>query len=190
LRSLRWRTVRRAVIKGGPAEIRIGVRIAGLICCIALVACVGQQEQSLTPPPAANLKGYEDDTSAVIEEQRKVCVQPDLQELFAKKMPCKAEDATREQLSDKSKISSSEKIAFLKWEDISAKSNQKLAGINRQYKFKSGEAVASLIEKGLVDSKKLASDFSNGRISWGEFNKRRKDAYMRYRDDLKRAIAN
>ena len=164
--------------------------IAGIICSIALVACVEQQQESLTPAPATNLKGYEDDVSAVIDEQRKVCTQADLQELFSKKMPCKAEDATREQLSDRSKISSDEKIAFSKWENISAKSNQRLAAINRQYKFKHGEAVASLIEKGLIDSKKFASDFSNGRISWGEYNKRRKNAYTRDQVDLKRALTN
>ena len=164
--------------------------IAGIICSITLAACVEQQQESLTPAPAANLKGYEDDVSAVIDEQRKVCSQADLQELFSKKMPCKAEDATHEQLSDRSKISSNEKIAFLKWEKISAESNQKLAAINRKHKFKFGEAVASLIEKGLVDRKKLAADFSSGRISWGEFNKRRKDAYTRYQDNLKRALTN
>ena len=151
-------------------------------------ACMNSHGWSLTP--VSNVKGYNDEINAVVGEQREACVRADLQAIFSKKMTCKPNEAAQEQLSDRSKISSDEKIALLKWQDILAETNGKIAAIHRQYNPKSGEAIAVLIEKGVGESKNLALELYNGRISWGDYNKRRNALFIRNQDAMKTALAN
>jgi hypothetical protein len=149
-------------------------------------ACMNSKGWALTP--VTDVKGFNDAMRPVGEELLAYCSKDDLQALYRKKMSCKAIDATPEQLSDRSKISNEEKIALLKWQDLIQGSNEKIAVNYRQYNPKNGDAVASAIEAGAADSRKLALEFSNGGFSWGEYNKRRIELTKRIQENQKNAL--
>jgi hypothetical protein len=137
--------------------------------------------------PVTDVKGFNDAMRPIGEEFRGNCTSETLQVLFRKKMSCKAIEATPEQLSDRSKISNEEKLALAKWVDLIQASNEKVGAV-RQYDTKNGDAVASAVQAGSDDTKRLALDFSNGNISWGEYNRPRVELAKRYQENQKNAL--
>jgi hypothetical protein len=119
-----------------------------------------------------------------------LCSQPDFQSIIPKKMPCNPKDATPKQLSDGSKASESERGALIKWRSAIEEHDQRLAAIDRQYVGKTGDAIASGIEKATSGTSQLASQLYDGRISWGEFNKGRIDIVNRTEAEAKSLIHN
>jgi hypothetical protein len=111
-------------------------------------------------------KRYSEALGAIGTEQVQLCSREDLQPIFVKKMPCRDKDASQEQLSDRSKISKDEKIAFMRWRVLSEESNQKAAKIHREYNRQTGDAVASLTKNNEEASTKLAAQLYDGRISY------------------------
>jgi len=134
-------------------------------------ACMNSRGWVLTP--LTDVKGFRDALTPVIEELRAGCSGGDLRPLFLKKMACKATDATPEQLSDRSKPSNEEKAALIRWVDLIQSVNERVAAIYRQYDTKNGDAVASAIESGTAETRRLALEFSRGAFTWGEYNKQR-----------------
>ena len=151
-----------------------------------MAACLNAQGYYFVS--VSDQKAYGDSLSALRAEQTQACSRADLQSLFAKKMACKAKEATPEQLSDRSKISEAEKIAFDKWRQFIEESNQKAAAINRQYVREKGDVFASVIERRADANERLASQLSDGRISWGEYNKNRSELDLRTDQELKSAL--
>ncbi len=130
-------------------------------------------------------KGYSEALGAISADQLQLCSREDLQAIFAKKMPCRAKQATPEQLADRAKISKAEKTAFMKWRILSEEKDNKAAAIHRQYNNQTGEAVAALIKKNDEASATLAGQLYDGRISWGEYNKRRVELALQAEQDGK-----
>jgi hypothetical protein len=118
-------------------------------------------------------KGYSDALSAIGADQLQLCSRQDFAPIFAKKMPCRPKQATPEQLADRARISNAEKIAFMKWQALSEERNEKTAAIHRQYNAQTGDNAASLIKKTDEASAQLGQQLYDGRISWGEYNKKR-----------------
>jgi hypothetical protein len=138
--------------------------------------------------PVTDVKAFNESVRPIGETRIAICGKPDMQVLW-KKTPCKSnEEPAPAQLSDRSKISPPEKEALLRWNDLVTDSNEKLAGIYRQYNTKNGDAVASTMENLSVEFKQLVSDFSSGGMTWGEFNRRRSDTNRRMRESLKMAL--
>jgi hypothetical protein len=48
--------------------------------------------------------------------------------------------------------------------------------VHRQYNAQSGQAIAAHIERSLPAVEKNSLDLYEGRISWGDFNKRKKES--------------
>jgi hypothetical protein len=130
-------------------------------------------------------KRYSEALGAIGTEQVQLCSREDLQPIFVKKMPCRAKDASQEQLSDRSKISKDEKIAFMRWRVLSEESNQKAAKIHREYNRQTGDAVASLTKNNEEASTKLAAQLYDGRISWGQYNKGRIEVGLQMEQEAK-----
>jgi hypothetical protein len=149
-------------------------------------ACMNSQGWVLTP--VTDAKAFSDAVRPIGEEMRGNCSREDLQALYRKKMACRAADATPEQLSDRSKISNDEKIALSKWRESVQGGNEKIAAIYRQFYLKNGDAVATVIEGGSAESGRLAQEFSNGGLSWGEYNKRRLELAKRVEANQKIAL--
>jgi hypothetical protein len=148
-------------------------------------ACMNSRGWALTN--VGDVKGFNDALRPLGEDQRAFCTRSDLQALW-KKMACKATDTTEAQLSDRSKISNEEKIAVAKWQDFVQVTNERVATVYRQFASGKGEAVASTLEAGTGDSKRLASELSSGSITWGEFNKRRVELNKRIEANQKIAL--
>ena len=66
--------------------------------------------------------------------------------------------------------------------------NNKFAAAHRQYNPQSGNALAANIEKSKIAADKIALDFYEGRITRGEYNKRRLDFYAQANADAQRII--
>jgi hypothetical protein len=133
-------------------------------------------------------EGANDALSAVYADAAQACSRPDLQVIFAKKMPCKAKEPTPEQLSDRSKISEAEKTALMKWRQLVEETAQKVEVIDRQYYPEKGNAFASLVERQTAAGLQLGSQLHDRQISWGEYNKRRSELTSRQEQEAKAAL--
>jgi hypothetical protein len=151
-------------------------------------ACMNSKGWVLTP--VTDVKGYNEGMRPIGEESRAICSRDEFQPLYRKKMSCKAIDTTPEQIGDRSKISLEEKSAFAKWIEVIQLLNDKVASINRQFNPKSGDAVASVVEAGAVDIRKLVAELTSGAISWGEYNRRRVELAKRMQESTKIALTN
>jgi hypothetical protein len=138
--------------------------------------------------PVTDAKGFNDAMRPIGEEIRGYCSRDDLQALFRKKIACKAADTNPEQMSDRSKVSSEEKVALTKWMDLIQVSNEKVEAAYRQYDTKNGDAVASTVEAGMADSQKLALELLSGSIPWGDYNRRRTELAKRVQENQKIAL--
>jgi hypothetical protein len=136
--------------------------------------------------PVTDVKSYSDALKPLVAEQQHACA--NFQVVVPKKMACKPAETTQQQFSDRSKISSDERAAFLKYRAVLVEVNQKIAELNRQYNSKNGEAIASAIEINSAQGDRNATELLESRIAWGEFNRRRAENYKKYEDDLKLAL--
>jgi hypothetical protein len=148
-------------------------------------ACMNSRGWALTN--VGDVKGFNDALRPLGEDQRTFCARSDLQPLW-KRMACKAKDTTEAQLSDRTKISGEEKLALAKWQEFIQTINERVATVYRQFAATKGEAVASSLEAGTADVKRLASELSNGSLTWGEFNKRRLELNKRIETDQRMAL--
>jgi len=85
--------------------------------------------------------------------------------LFARKMSCKANDTTQEQMQDRSKITSIEKAEIEKWVTVVGEANEQLASLQRKYNPKQGEAFATNIENGLASTRANVAELVAGKIT-------------------------
>jgi hypothetical protein len=151
-------------------------------------ACMNAHGWYLTP--VSDPKAYNTEVAAAMAPIMQSCTNAEYQVLFSRKMACKAAETTQEQTQERSKISSAERAAFEKWLALLIDTNEKIAAIQRKYNPKSGEALASNIERGMSEVKVLASEFTAGKLSWGEYNKARMNAAKRSEETAKYALTN
>lgn len=116
---------------------------------------------------AATMKEIEDDGRAL-------CKRPDLYAYYSW-APCRAREATPEQIADRGKITAAEKQAFLAATEASDNINARIIEARRQNDAKNGEAIAATIEQSTATSKRFRKEYLEGHITRGEYNKRRRD---------------
>jgi clan AA aspartic protease (TIGR02281 family) len=122
--------------------------------------------------------------SAVNSEIAAVCASEELQPHFSK-TSCKPEDATLEQMADKSRISSTEKVALSKVRSESKRVRDEIDDIIRQYyPPQLAPSIIARKKQAATEYDSLAQDFYDGRITRGEYNKRRMEIANRIRHDL------
>ncbi len=140
------------------------------------IACGKKQaaQQAQSNPLQDAVKTFNSEADAT-------CRDPALQPYFVKS-PCDIFNATLEQLSDSSKINDEQKAALQKARAAFTDASKKLIQAYRQYGGQKGNETASLLEKtdGQSDANQL--DLYSGKITWGEYNRRRKDSNVQLRD--------
>jgi hypothetical protein len=141
-----------------------------------------RQQQAMTQ---ATKDGWE----ALKEEGRQLCSREDFQPHF-NKSPCQAEDATLEQVADKSRITPSEKEALSKHKTESARIAKRTNEYVRQNDFRRGNSLVAIREQVSAESDKVTMDFYEGRISRGEYNKRRREIAERANEQWRVAQAS
>jgi hypothetical protein len=151
-------------------------------------ACMNARGWTLTEKTSpAGSTPYSDALQALKAEGDALCDREDLQP-FYKKSPCKASEPTLEQLADRSKITPVEKVALTKVRAAIRELNKKYEETNRQYNPQTGYALAENIAKGTATGEKIALEFYEGRITRGEFNKRRKEAVLQYQAQAEKIV--
>lgn len=152
-------------------------------------ACMNSRGWNLTTKNSeTGSTPYKDAIDALDAEARENCTREEIQ-AFIRKAPCFGNVATLEQLSDKSKISSNEKATLSSWRKMVGEHNKKVASTHRQYSPQNGNRLAEALEKLNVAGDQLALELYNGKITWGEFNKRRLELGTKAQEDFKNAAS-
>lgn len=112
-----------------------------------------------------------------------ICTNPEYK-LYYAKTACRQLDITFEQLADSSKITQQQKAVLVKWRataDAYFKENmafQRTLGVR-------GNKIADLQQRFLVPkSESMALDLYNGKITWGEYNKQRKEMAIEFQNRI------
>ena len=109
------------------------------------------------------------------KESNDFCNKEEYKRFFIKS-PCFVNDITAEQLSDKSMIQDAEKNDFLKYREEVSAIDKKFSDIAQTYGDSKDKEFGLFLEKNSIKNKRKASlDFAEGKITWGEFNKIRKE---------------
>ncbi len=152
-------------------------------------ACMNAQGWSLqrrrpdSPQQQANNEQAKAAMDAINAEAQQLCARPDLQAYY-NKTPCKPIDATLEQMADKSKITEPEKVAMNKVRIEFRTISNKMNDVIRQYNPQNAATIIARRDQAQASQDQLALDFYEGRITQGEYNKRRAEIAKKLVDDL------
>jgi len=148
-------------------------------------ACMNSRGWNLTAKTETGGTPYADALKAVSSEGQSLCEREEFQAYY-RKSPCRAGEPTLEQLADRSKITADERKLLTKVRAEVTELNKKYAAIHRQFNQQTGNALAENIEQGTKAGDKIAFDLFEGRITWGEYNKRRRDVYDQFTAESKK----
>jgi hypothetical protein len=138
-------------------------------------ACMNALGWSLQQAPSQQqveqTKSLGDPTGAEIKQ---LCSREDLKPYF-NKSPCNAEDATLEQLTDKSRITQPEKIALSKFRAETAAVTKRMTESLEQTNPAAARVAIPLINTAQAEHEKVAIALYDGRITWGQYTQRRQE---------------
>jgi clan AA aspartic protease (TIGR02281 family) len=141
---------------------------------ISLLPIIAAAQTSLLPscPPTCTTRDQAKVAfDSVRSELLALCAREELQPHFSKS-PCNPEDTTLEQMADKSRITNAEKVALSNAHTEAKRLVDKMVDVLRQY----NPQLALSIKAERVKLDKVTVDFYEGRITRGEYNKRRMEA--------------
>jgi predicted aspartyl protease len=121
--------------------------------------------------------------NTINSEMLAFCASEEVQPYFSK-TPCKSEEISLEQIADKSRITNDEKVALSKVRTEGKKRVKELEDIYRQYDPQHAPSIVARIEQSTTEQDSLAENFYEGRITWGEYNKRRMEIGRKLKQDL------
>ena len=140
-----------------------------------------QQQQQQNQTQQANADAAKQAMQVLKDKQDGFCADPANQAYYAK-TGCKPNEITFDQQLDKSKISSSEKLVLKDLYPKLQTLSREAAANMRTYYGPKGIKGADLVEgKMIPQSDKNNLELYSGKITWGDYNIRRKeifDAYM------------
>jgi len=126
------------------------------------------------PKPSSN-SAVDDGVKKFQERVKSQCLSIEFKEYYAK-TGCLPADITFEQLADTSKITPSQKVVMLKARSMADSANKEVLMIYKNSGQSIFQKYANLIEFTVMpqnDSNNL--DLYNGKITWGEYNQKRKE---------------
>ena len=170
---------------GGSSDSRVTTNNPLFSACMNAQGWYLQDKRQLQAVNQAKKDGWE----ALLDEARQLCEREDLQPYYSKS-PCKPEDATLEQLADKSRISPSEKEALSKARSEYAEIAKRMYGYVRQNNPRNGNAIAFIREQTTSELDKVSVDFYEGRMTRGEYNKRRREIAQQANEQIRVAAVN
>jgi hypothetical protein len=137
-------------------------------------ACMEAGGWALIDNDYANSPTYVAAIKEINEDARAMCRKQELYAYYSW-APCRVREATAEQLADRTRVTPSEKPAFNKAKAEIDTINARIIAVHRQYNEKHGNALATNIEQGMTGSDRVRQEYLDGRITRGEYNKRRRD---------------
>jgi predicted aspartyl protease len=119
---------------------------------------------------------------AVNKQALAYCASEELQPHFSKS-PCNPVETTPEQMADKSRITDDEKVAFSKARSESKTFAKERDDIFRQYYPQFAPSVIAQRQQLSIEQDSVSEDFYQGRITRGDYNKRRMEIWSRLNPD-------
>jgi RecJ-like exonuclease len=156
-------------------------------------SCMGSkgwslQNKEVVQAQAAQNQARNDDLKRqydqVVANVVAMCNKDELKEYY-KKTACRAPDVSFEQIADTTKITTSQKAALVKQREEVALIEKKQDAIQRQ-RGEAGLKVISVVTNFTrPENEKNNLDLYNGKITWGDYNKRRKEIYVETQNKLR-----
>jgi hypothetical protein len=170
---------------GGSSDSRVTTNNPLFGACMNARGWYLQDKRQQEAVVQAKKNGWE----AFTEELLQLCEREDLQPHF-RKTPCKPEDTSLEQLTDKSRITPSEKEALSKAKNEVAAIVKRMTDYLRQNDPRNGNSIALVRERMAAELDKVSLDFYEGRITRGDYNKKRRDIAQQTAEQIRVAQAN
>lgn len=141
-----------------------------------------QQQQSANQYKAQEIKSRFDEIGKLGDSN---CAKPELA-LYYAKSSCKANEITFGQIADNTKITANEKVVLLKQRDAVEETQKKWMQVQIDEFGTIGRKRVDLANSTLrPENDKNNLDLYNGKITWGEYNKNRKDIYLKFIEAVK-----
>ena len=116
----------------------------------------------------------------VKEDAQARCKEPAYSAYFSK-TACLAQDITFDQMADTSKITNQQKVAFLGFKKAFDTQFAQYLDLIKNIPNSTGERLAALYQTTLMpESDKNSIDLYSGKITWGEYNQRRKEINAKF----------
>ena len=145
------------------------------------------QQQQAPPQPQNQAASNPLKTSVeqIIKEQNEVCAREEYKPLFLHTW-CEPKDTGFEHFVDRSKLSESDKPLFLKFQSEWGRLLLRSEAAARAYGGSKGKDLAAAFARGESLALKNRLNLYEGKITWGEYNKRRKKITDMFRRDYDR----
>jgi len=127
-------------------------------------------------------------TKQISQELNEKCAKAEFKPLFIKSA-CKARNISLEQLADITMISEVEKPVFSKYRSEGTDLNNQLLDAMRTDGQSKEKEFASVLEGVYAQLDKIALDLFEGRITWGQYNKKRKELYQGVKEEQSRIFS-
>ena len=137
-------------------------------------ACMEAGGWALVENATANSPAYTAAVKEINDEGRALCRKPEYYPYYSW-APCGVREATADQMADRTRVTPAEKPVFNKIKAESDDMNARLLAAHRQYNEKHGDGLATNIEQAMASSNIVRQEYLEGRITRGEYNKRRRD---------------
>ena len=137
-------------------------------------ACMEAGGWALVDNAAASSPAYAATIKEINEEGRALCRRPDFYAYYSW-APCRVREATFEQMADRTKVTPAEKPVLNKLQVEVDALNTRIVAAHREYNEKNGAALAANIEQSLTVADRVRQEYLDGRITRGEYIKRRRD---------------
>jgi hypothetical protein len=163
---------------GAPMGLRV------LFALLFLVSVTARADSPAPPASAAKPANPLADAVAQLKVDVESHCKKDELRPFYKKTACSPNDISSDQLGDASKATAEEKAAIQKVRIEVAGFDRRLAQALRQYGGPNGDSLAAVVER--IDGQ-LGEAIMNlffQKISWGEYNGRRKELQNEFRDQV------
>lgn len=108
------------------------------------------------------------------KDQKELCDSEKYKSIY-QKSPCVIDNANLEQLADQAKISANEKSLFMAWHGERDSILKRRVAVNRSVGNPTATNIADLFERTRIKNENNALALYEGKITWGEYNKTRKD---------------
>ncbi len=146
------------------------------------------QNKEVVQAQAAQNQARNDDlkrqNDQVVANAVAMCNKDELKEYY-KKTACRAPDVSFEQIADTTKITTAQKAALVKQREEVALIEKEQDAIERQ-RGEAGLKVISVVTNfWRPENEKNNLDLYNGKITWGDYNKRRKEIYVETQNKLR-----
>jgi predicted aspartyl protease len=160
---------------GGSSSNRVITNNNLFSACMSVQGWTLEKKASVEQAKAAQ--------NTVSSEWLAFCASEEVQPYYSK-TPCRPEDTTNEQMTDKSRITNDEKVALSKVRTEVKKFAKESDEIYRQYYPELAPKVIARRQQAGTENDSAAEDFYQGRITRGEYNKRRVEIANRLKHDL------